>query len=81
MPDESTCNRQSANVYVLYLIELVWATGDIRKPYKCRVAAVITQPPGKQVLYVIWQRLDPIGEGFYALADVDFGQSVNPTDV
>ena len=35
----------------------------------------VTLPPrvGKHSIYVIWQRIDPIGEGFYMLADVDFG--------
>ncbi|MDA0974733.1 MAG: lytic polysaccharide monooxygenase [Phycisphaerales bacterium] len=35
----------------------------------------VTLPPrsGKHALYVIWQRIDPVGEGFYMLADVDFG--------
>ncbi len=35
----------------------------------------VTLPPrsGKHSLYVIWQRIDPVGEGFYMLADVDFG--------
>ena len=28
---------------------------------------------GRHAIYVIWQRIDPVGEGFYALADVDFG--------
>jgi predicted carbohydrate-binding protein with CBM5 and CBM33 domain len=35
----------------------------------------VTLPPrsGRHSLYVIWQRIDPAGEGFYMLADVDFG--------
>ncbi|MCP4495149.1 MAG: hypothetical protein GY825_00055 [Phycisphaeraceae bacterium] len=35
----------------------------------------VTLPPrvGKHSIYVIWQRIDPVGEGFYMLADVDFG--------
>lgn len=28
---------------------------------------------GRHVLYVIWQRLDPVGEGFYAACDIVFG--------
>lgn len=28
---------------------------------------------GKHCIYVIWQRLDPVGEGFYSISDVDFG--------
>ena len=28
---------------------------------------------GRHAIYVVWQRIDPVGEGFYALADVDFG--------
>lgn len=38
-----------------------------------RFNTVIPQRTGKHCLYVIWQRLDPAGEGFYAVADVDFG--------
>ena len=34
---------------------------------------ILPQRSGKHAIYVIWQRLDPVGEGFYALADVDFG--------
>lgn len=34
---------------------------------------VLPQRSGKHVIYVIWQRIDPVGEGFYAVADVDFG--------
>ena len=33
---------------------------------------------GKHVIYVIWQRLDPVGEGFYAACDVDFGAGPAP---
>ncbi|HRI11896.1 MAG TPA: cellulose binding domain-containing protein [Verrucomicrobiota bacterium] len=28
---------------------------------------------GKHVIYVIWQRIDPAGEAFFSLSDVDFG--------
>ena len=28
---------------------------------------------GRHALVVIWQRLDPVGEGFYSVSDVDFG--------
>ena len=45
-----------------------------------RFNAILPHRTGQQVLYVIWQRLDPVGEGFYAVADVDFGQSVDPTE-
>jgi predicted carbohydrate-binding protein with CBM5 and CBM33 domain len=44
-----------------------------------RFNAILPYRTGKQVLYVIWQRLDPVGEGFYAVADVDFGQSPDTT--
>ena len=32
-------------------------------------------PPriGKHAIFAIWQRIDPAGEGFYSLSDVDFG--------
>ncbi len=29
---------------------------------------------GRHVLYCIWQRLDPVGEGFYSASDVIFGE-------
>ena len=45
-----------------------------------RFNAILPHRTGKHVIYVIWQRLDPVGEGFYAVADVDFGQSVDPTE-
>lgn len=38
-----------------------------------RFNAVIPARTGKHCLYVIWQRLDPAGEGFYSLSDLDFG--------
>jgi predicted carbohydrate-binding protein with CBM5 and CBM33 domain len=38
-----------------------------------RFTAAIPPRVGKHCLYVIWQRLDPAGEGFYSLSDVDFG--------
>lgn len=28
---------------------------------------------GRHAIFVIWQRIDPVGEGFYAVSDVDFG--------
>ena len=28
---------------------------------------------GKHAIFAIWQRIDPAGEGFYSLSDVDFG--------
>lgn len=45
-----------------------------------RFNAILPYRTGKHVIYVIWQRLDPVGEGFYAVADVDFGQSIDPTE-
>ena len=35
-------------------------------------------PPraGKHAILVVWQRIDPAGEGFYSLSDVDFGDCV-----
>ncbi len=43
----------------------------------------VTLPPrsGRHSLYVIWQRIDPAGEGFYMLADVDFGDCSTTTCV
>ena len=38
-----------------------------------RFEAVLPEREGRHVLYVIWQRLDPVGEGFYAACDVIFG--------
>lgn len=38
-----------------------------------RFNALIPSRVGKHCIYVIWQRLDPAGEGFYSLSDVDFG--------
>ena len=34
---------------------------------------ILPQRSGKHVIYVIWQRIDPVGEGFYSVSDVDFG--------
>ena len=34
---------------------------------------ILPQRSGKHAIYVIWQRIDPVGEGFYAISDVDFG--------
>lgn len=38
-----------------------------------RFNTVIPARTGKHCIYVIWQRLDPVGEGFYSVSDVDFG--------
>lgn len=40
-----------------------------------RFNAIIPARSGKHCIYVIWQRLDPVGEGFYSLSDVDFGSA------
>ncbi len=40
-----------------------------------RFNTIIPHRTGRHVMLVIWQRLDPVGEGFYAAADVDFGQT------
>lgn len=37
-----------------------------------RFETVLPERTGRHVLYVIWQRLDPVGEGFYATCDVVF---------
>ncbi|MAJ47759.1 MAG: hypothetical protein CBC35_10920 [Planctomycetes bacterium TMED75] len=39
-----------------------------------RFNTILPERTGKQAVYVIWQRLDPAGEGFYSIADVDFGE-------
>ena len=36
---------------------------------------VLPEREGRHVLYVIWQRIDPVGEGFYAACDLVFGTS------
>ena len=38
-----------------------------------KIPTVLPDRSGRHAIYVIWQRLDPVGEGFYALSDVDFG--------
>ncbi len=38
-----------------------------------RFNTVIPARTGKHCIYVVWQRLDPVGEGFYSVSDVDFG--------
>ncbi|MBX3356575.1 MAG: lytic polysaccharide monooxygenase [Phycisphaeraceae bacterium] len=40
-----------------------------------RFNTIIPARTGKHCLYVIWQRLDPVGEGFYSISDVDFGSA------
>ncbi len=42
-----------------------------------RFNAILPERTGRQAIYVIWQRLDPAGEGFYSLADVDFGEGAS----
>lgn len=37
------------------------------------IPTVLPPRNGRHALVVIWQRLDPAGEGFYAVSDVDFG--------
>jgi predicted carbohydrate-binding protein with CBM5 and CBM33 domain len=43
-----------------------------------RFETVLPEREGRHVLYVIWQRLDPVGEGFYAACDVVFGDGDTP---
>lgn len=38
-----------------------------------RFETVLPERSGRHVLYIIWQRQDPVGEGFYAACDVVFG--------
>lgn len=38
-----------------------------------RMNTLLPARTGKHCIYIIWQRLDPVGEGFYSLSDVDFG--------
>lgn len=38
-----------------------------------RFETILPERSGRHVLYVIWQRQDPVGEGFYAACDVIFG--------
>jgi len=38
-----------------------------------RFNTIIPARQGKHCIFVVWQRLDPVGEGFYSLSDVDFG--------
>ena len=41
---------------------------------------VLPEREGRHVLYVIWQRIDPVGEGFYAACDLVFdGSDADPT--
>ena len=42
-------------------------------PNEYRFTGVVPQRTGKHCIYVIWQRIDPAGEGFYSISDVDFG--------
>ena len=46
-----------------------------------RFETVLPEREGRHVLYVIWQRLDPVGEGFYSACDVIFGdaETTDPT--
>ena len=37
------------------------------------IPTVLPPRTGRHAVVVIWQRLDPAGEGFYAVSDVDFG--------
>jgi chitin-binding protein len=37
------------------------------------IPTTIPSRTGRHAIVVIWQRLDPAGEGFYAVSDVDFG--------
>jgi hypothetical protein len=34
---------------------------------------IIPARSGKHVIYVVWQRIDPVGESFHSVSDVDFG--------
>lgn len=43
-----------------------------------RFNTILPSRTGKHCIYVIWQRLDPVGEGFYCISDVDFGAGSGP---
>jgi chitin-binding protein len=43
-----------------------------------RFSSIIPPRTGKHCIYVIWQRIDPVGEGFYAIADVNFDGAISP---
>ena len=38
-----------------------------------RLPVTLPEREGRHVIYCIWQRLDPVGEGFYSASDVIFG--------
>ena len=38
-----------------------------------RFETVLPERSGRHALYVVWQRIDPVGEGFYSVCDVIFG--------
>jgi chitin-binding protein len=40
-----------------------------------RFETVLPERTGRHVLYVIWQRIDPVGEGFYSVSDLMFGDA------
>lgn len=43
----------------------------VGKNYKFTVS--LPQRTGRHILYVIWQRIDPVGEVFFSTSDLDFG--------
>ena len=38
-----------------------------------RLPVTLPEREGRHVIYCIWQRIDPVGEGFYSASDVIFG--------
>ncbi|MFO0873332.1 MAG: lytic polysaccharide monooxygenase [Phycisphaerales bacterium] len=46
--------------------------------HQYRFSAVLPARNGKHCIYVVWQRIDPAGESFHSLSDVDFGAGGAP---
>lgn len=55
------------------LVELEGPELFIRDGSLYRFNVHLPQRTGHHVLYVIWQRVDPAGEVFFSLSDIDFG--------
>ena len=55
------------------MLEPLQTGAHVQTPLGYEIPCTLPARTGRHAIYVIWQRIDPVGEGFYALADVDFG--------
>ena len=52
---------------------LPYVQAPVRDGNNYRFTVNLPERTGRQILYVVWQRVDPAGEAFFSTSDLDFG--------